>query len=98
MKRKLNIPSKALNRLDELIQDQMYEVYDNYPDESEQNAVQLVLEHVVDIIQGLDDDGEYEDMKDIASLHNPAFVRYVTACAKQEYNRSEYRWDRYAGL
>ena len=81
-----------------LIEDQMYEVYDNSPDESEQDAVQLVLEHVVDIIQELDDDGEYEDMQDIATLDNPAFVRYVRARAKQEYNRSEYRWDRYAGL
>lgn len=41
-------------------------------------------------------DGTKEEL--LVTFDNPSFVRYATARAKQEYNRPEYRWDRYAGL
>lgn len=80
-----------LDNLDRLIDDQLYEAWDNYRELDLESAYSVVLDHVIAVITEMDDDGRYASYLPIADHNNSEFTDRVRSYVESHY--SDYRWD-----
>lgn len=74
---KKTVRPKWMLKLEGLLEDLLYQVYENEPDDTEGEAFDTVLDHAIMIINEMDDDGIYEDVQPYADYDNNKFVKFV---------------------
>lgn len=77
-------------RIDDLIDDILYQVYENNPETELQDAVDEVVDHVIMVITEMDDDEEYLDYLDFANRHDAEFIKYIVDRVEDKYYG--YKW------
>ena len=75
----------------DLARDMLYETYQNYPEYDEEDAFESVLDHVIFVINNIDDGSTYsEEIKKVADYNNTQLRKLIQDYVDEHYG--EYRW------
>lgn len=84
--------TKLQNLLKGLTEDMLQQVWENYPESDEDEAYELVLDHVILVITEMDDgeDPVYSDLLPFADYDNAEFCKSVKRIVHRSYD--DYEW------
>ena len=88
---KKTVRPKWMLKLEGLLEDLLYQVYENEPDDTEGEAFDAVLDHAIMVINEMDEDGIYEDVRPYADYDNNKFVKFVKAYVSKNYRNYPFR-------
>lgn len=88
---KKTVRPKWMLKLAGLLEDLLYQVYENEPDDTEEEAFDTVLDHAIMIITEMDDDAVYEDVLPYADYDNNKFVKFVKDYVSKNYRNYPFR-------
>ena len=86
------LDSQDVKLLNSLAGDMLHQVWENYPESSEEDAYELVLDHVILVITEMDDgeDPMYADLVSSADYDNEEFCQLVRSVVDNHYD--DYDW------